>query len=170
MAQDKRTPLNVHVGNATDEAVLLEWWKPLDGAVETRSIRFYERDKGLWLEEDDLPQPLRLPGSRITEVVGVGDHPGRAALTVGAGQPLHLQPEPRNPQDPNAIGVFTQERVQIGYLPGDVAAETIAESHRVRSAFGALIVTEHRNAESGERIGIKVLIGPGRVWAEQPPG
>ena len=34
------------------------------------------------------------------------------------GKALEIQPEPRNPHDPNAIGIWNQEKtLQIGYLP-----------------------------------------------------
>ena len=40
---------------------------------------------------------------------------------VKEGDPLHLQPEPDNPHDPNAIQVRTTTGLQIGYLQREVA-------------------------------------------------
>ena len=51
------------------------------------------------------------------------------AIFIEVGRRLHLQPEPTNPYDPNAIRVFAEDKTtQIGYLPKEVAAETIAPS------------------------------------------
>ena len=64
------------------------------------------------------------------------------------------------------IRVRAEDRVtRVGYLPREVAAQTMAESRRLRSAFGALVVFESRDRESGQRRDIRVLVGPWKVWA-----
>ena len=37
------------------------------------------------------------------------------------GEPIDLVPEPKNPADPNAIAVFSNRNVQIGYLTAERA-------------------------------------------------
>lgn len=61
-------------------------------------------------------------------VVGA-DHPNRSGkgnrrfeiLLCQPGEPVTLEPEPRNPVDPNAVMVISARGVQIGYLTAERA-------------------------------------------------
>jgi hypothetical protein len=147
-------------------AVVTEWWRPPDGDVESRSLRFLGPG-GTWLDGDDLPPSLKDAGCSITKVAGATRHAGIAHPTLNVGWAVKLRPEPSNPSDRNAVGVWTTDDIlQVGYLPPEVGAATLAEARRRQSVYGALVVAEFRRVGSNERVGLKVLIGPGNVWAE----
>ena len=161
----ERQAFIVRAGAAEENAILPEWWGPLDSGVESRSLRFYS-DGDTWIDEEDLPESLTAAGCRLAEVVGVTSYPGLAHAGLEVGRRVLLQPDPTNPNDHNAIAVWTEDATQqIGYLPGDVAAETMSESLRRRTGYGALVAREHRDSKSHERHGVTVLLGPGVVSA-----
>jgi len=56
----------------------------------------------------------------------LADAAEKMALGIAIGDPLHLQHEPTNKYDPNAVKVFWKEE-WIGYLPKDMAALIVAE-------------------------------------------
>lgn len=154
----------VHVGDVAEPATLPEWWGAIDSETESRQLRF-SSDGSNWLPEDELPALLTQAGCRMAEVA---ETDGRAGLTDAAlalGQPVVLRPEP-HPTDPNAIAVWSANQEHVGYVLGDLAAETMAESHRRRSAYKAVVAGERRSRESGERLGVIILLGPGSVWVE----
>jgi hypothetical protein len=77
------------------------------------------------------------------------------------GRPLALVPEPENPHDPNAIGIWDAERrLQAGYVPADVAPA-------VESGAQAVALWEFRDDE-GSRVGLRVLIAPAGAWIGRP--
>ena len=55
--------------------------------------------------------------------------------------------------------------LQVGYLPREVAAAMAVGDHG-ESVYGALVAAEYRRVGSNERVGLKLLLGPGTVWAE----
>ena len=154
----------VHVGDVAEPATLPEWWGAIDSETQVRRLRF-SSDGSNWLPEDELPALLTHAGCRLAEVAETEGRPGLADASLGVGQPVVLRPEP-HPTDPSAIAVWSANQLHIGYILGDLAAETMAESHRRRSAYKAVVAGEHRNKESGERVGLIIMLGPGSVWVE----
>ena len=80
----ERRTFIVHVGPATAQATLPEWWGSIDSGIQARALRFSE-DGGNWIEEQTLPGALVEAGARLTEVAGVMDFEGlkRPSLRVG---------------------------------------------------------------------------------------
>jgi hypothetical protein len=73
------------------------------------------------------------------------------------GRSLALVPEPDNPHDSNAVGVWNQERaLQLGYVPREVAP-TLAGDEQAVSLW---------RVEGG----LRVLIVPADAWVGRPRG
>jgi hypothetical protein len=160
--RQERQELIVHAGAIAEPSTLTEWWGAIDSGIESRSLRFSAHD-GNWLDEGDLPEALTTARCRLSEVVGVSDHPGLANQTLEVGHRVLLQPEGRD-----AIAVWTEDATQqVGYLAGNIAAETMAESQRRGTGYAAFVSAEQRDSRSGERRGLTVLLGPGAVWVEE---
>jgi hypothetical protein len=71
------------------------------------------------------------------------------------GRRLALVPEPDNEHDPNAIGIWNEERtVQAGYVPREVAPEVRGDEQAV-----SLWRVEG---------GLRVLIAPADAWIGRP--
>jgi HIRAN domain len=71
------------------------------------------------------------------------------------GRPLALVPEPDNPHDPNAIGIWNEEQtVQAGYVPREVAPALAGDEQAV-----SLWRVEG---------GLRVLIVPADAWVGRP--
>jgi hypothetical protein len=93
---------------------------------------------------------------RVIPVAGVSFRP--EALddpSFEPGRPLALVPEPDNEHDPNAVGVWNEERtLQAGYVPREVAPE----------------LTGDEQAVSLWRVdgGLRVLIAPADAWIGRP--
>jgi len=165
----ERQSFVVHVGPASAPATLPEWWGSLESGVEARALRFSE-DGGNWIEEGTLPSALVAAGARLTEVAGVMDHEGLTSPGLAVGQRVLLKPDAQ-PQDRFAIAVWTgDDRQQVGFLPSNVAAEVMAVSMRDRVGFGGFVAQEVRDAASGQRRDVTIVIGPGVVWAEPDAG
>ena len=72
-----------------------------------------------------------------------------------------LVPEPDNEHDPNAIGVWDDERrVQAGYVPAEIALELDAEEWQAVSLWEFF--------EDGSRGGLRVLLAPRDAWIGLP--
>jgi hypothetical protein len=169
MTQPKHRPERqqfiVHVGAATAQATLPEWWGSLDSGIEARALRFSE-DGGNWIEEQSLPSALVAAGARLSEVAGVMDFEGLKRPSLRVGQRVLLKPDAQ-PQDRFAIAVWTgDDRYQVGFLPSDVAAEVMAISMRDRVGFGGFVAQEVRDAQTEERRDVTLIIGPGVVHVE----
>ena len=169
MTQPKHRPERqdfiIHVGTATAPATLPEWWGSLDSGIEARALRFSE-DGGNWIDEQTLPGALVEAGARLSEVSGVMDYEGLKAASLEVGQRVLLKPDAQ-PQDRFAIAVWTGDgSQQVGFLPSNVAEQVMAVSMRERVGYGGFVAQEVRDAESGERRDVAILIGPGVVWAE----
>jgi len=169
MTQPKHRPERqsfiVHVGAASAGATLPEWWGALDSGIEARALRFSE-DGTNWIEEQTLPPALVEAGARLSEVAGVMDYEGLKSAALAAGQRVLLKPDAQ-PQDRFAIAVWTgDDSAQVGFLPSNVAAEVMAVSMRDGVGFGGFVAQEVRDAGSGERRDVTIIIGPGVVWAE----
>ena len=93
---------------------------------------------------------------RVVPVAGVSFRP--EALedpTFEPGLPLALVPEPDNEHDPNAVGIWNEERtLQAGYVPREVAPK----------------LTGDEQAVSLWRVegGLRVLIVPAGSWVGTP--
>lgn len=160
----EREAFVVHVGSAAEEATLPEWWGGLDSGVESRRLRFAGED-GNWLPDDTLPDPLRDAGGRLADVAETEGRTGLADPSLVVGQPVVLRPEP-HPTDANAIAVWSAGQQHVGYILGPLAVETMAESHRRRAAYKAIVAGEQRDSDSGERRALTILLGPAWVWAD----
>ena len=146
-------------------AVVTEWWRPPDGDVESRDLRFLG-PSGIWLDGEELPQSLKDAGCSITNVAGATRHAGIAHPTLNVGWAVTLVSEPSDPSGRYVVGVWTTDsNLQVGYLPREVAA-TMAVGDHGESVYGALVAAEYRRVGSNERVGLKLLIGPGNLRAE----
>lgn len=77
------------------------------------------------------------------------------------GRPLALVPEPGNEHDPHAIGIWDEERrLQAGYVPAEIARELDANEWQA--------VSLRELFESGERVGLRVLLAPRDAWVGRP--
>jgi len=76
------------------------------------------------------------------------------------GHGLLLRPEPTNPYDHNAVGIWDATgEVQLGFVPAE-HSEQIAMDIRNGTQLVGLAMREFRHGESGPRLGIHVLIAP----------
>jgi HIRAN domain len=77
------------------------------------------------------------------------------------GRALALVPEPDNEHDPNAIGVWDEDRrVQAGYVPAEIARELDAHEWQAVSLWEFF--------EDGKRGGLRVLLAPRDAWIGLP--
>jgi len=127
----------------------------------------------LWLERSGAGFRLRDAASgelvrgedpriRVIKVAGVSYRID--ALQDDAFAPggrLALVPEPGNEHDPDAIGVWDDERrVQAGYVPAEIASELDAEEWQAVSLWEFF--------EDGSRGGLRVLLAPRDAWIGLP--
>jgi HIRAN domain len=87
-----------------------------------------------------------------------------AALQDARFQPLSevlLRPEPDNPHDPNAVGVWDKSgTLQIGYVPADLSAK-VAAQFRANQPLSGLILREIRqDSKRGPRVSLHMLVAP----------
>ena len=96
------------------------------------------------------------PRVRVVAVAGVSFRPD--ALDDPSFEPglsLALVPEPENEHDPNAVGIWNEQRtLQAGYVPREVAPELSGDEQAV-----ALWRVEG---------GLRVLIVPADAWVGRP--
>jgi hypothetical protein len=132
----------------------------------TERVRLWlERGRGGYrLRDAATGEPVRWedPRIRVVPVAGVSFRP--EALedpSFEPGRRLALVPEPENEHDPNAIGIWNEERTQqAGYVPAEVAPE-------VPHDWQAVSLWEFRGLE-GDRIGLRVLLAPPDAWIGTP--
>jgi hypothetical protein len=113
---------------------------------------------GYYLRDAESGDPVRWEDERIrvVPVAGVSFRP-EALDDEGfePGRRLALVPEPDNEHDPNAVGIWNEERtVQAGYVPRDVAPELRGDEQAV-----SLWRVEG---------GLRVLIAPADAWIGRP--
>jgi hypothetical protein len=127
----------------------------------------------LWLERSGTGFRIR---DAATEEIVRDDDPRIRVLPVAGvsfrlddlqdeafapGRPLALVPEPQNPHDPNAIGIWDEaRRLQAGYVPAEAAAGLDA------GAWQAVSLIEF--SEEGRRTGLRVLLAPKSAWIGRP--
>ena len=127
----------------------------------------------LWLERSGAGFRLRDAASgelvrgedpriRVIKVAGVSYRIDALQDDAFApGRRLALVPEPDNEHDPNAIGVWDDERrVQAGYVPAEIASELDAEEWQAVSLWEFF--------EDGSRGGLRVLLAPRDAWIGLP--
>jgi hypothetical protein len=121
----------------------------------------------LWLERAGAGYRLRDAASgesvrwedprlHVVPVAGVTFRPGNVEDgSFDPGRRLALLAEPDNEHDPNAVGIWNEERtLQAGYVPREVAAELGGDEQAV-----ALWRVEG---------GLRVLIVPADAWVGTP--
>jgi hypothetical protein len=93
---------------------------------------------------------------RVVPVAGVSFRPEVLVdATFEPGKTLALVPEPQNEHDPNAVGIWNEQRtVQAGYVPREVAPELAGDEQAV-----SLWRVEG---------GLRVLIAPADAWIGRP--
>jgi hypothetical protein len=140
--------------------LLFEW-----GEYATESDGGERLDgSGFQLREDDgralawNDDALAAEGVAIFGVAGVSYRLDAAQSDAFApGRLLSLVPDPENEFDPNAIGVWDQERRdQVGFVPADRAAEL--GSRLAREQLAAVVLWEWR--KEGKRCALRALMGP----------
>jgi hypothetical protein len=113
---------------------------------------------GYRLREAATGEPVRWEDPRIRVVPVAGVSYRADALPDGSfdpGRPLALVPEPENEHDPNAVGIWNEERkLQLGYVPRETAAELAGDEQAV-----SLWRVEG---------GLRVLIAPADAWIGRP--
>ena len=113
---------------------------------------------GYHLRDAASGEPVRWedPRIRVVPVAGVSDR--AEALpdpSFDPGRRLALVPEPGNEHDPNAVGIWNEERtLQLGYVPRETAAELGGDEQAV-----SLWRVE---------AGLRVLIVPRDAWVGRP--
>jgi hypothetical protein len=128
----------------------------------------------LWLER--AGDGLRLRDAATEELVRADDDPRLRVIKVAGvshrldalqddgfepGHRLALVAEPDNEHDPNAIGVWDEERrVQAGYVPAEIARELRADDWQAVSLW--------QFVEAGQRGGLRVLLAPNDAWIGLP--
>jgi hypothetical protein len=133
--------------------------------VSERLRLWLERgESGYWLRDAATGEAVRWNDERLLVVPVAGASYRLDDLQDEAfapGRPLSLVPEPGNPHDANAVGVWDEERrVQAGYVPADRASEVAAGAQ-------AVSLREFR-ADDGRRVGLRILIAPRDAWVGRP--
>jgi hypothetical protein len=102
------------------------------------------------------------PRVRIVKVAGVSYRfDALQDEAFAPGRRLALVHEPENEHDPNAIGIWDEDRrVQAGYVPAETARDLRAEE------WQAVSVWEY--VEDGRRGGLRVLLAPRDAWIGMP--
>jgi hypothetical protein len=102
------------------------------------------------------------PRIRVIKVAGVSYRLDALQDDAFApGRPLALVPEPDNQHDPDAIGVWDEDRrLQVGYVPAEMARELEVDDWQA--------VTLWEFFEDGRRGGLRVLLAPREAWIGLP--
>jgi hypothetical protein len=113
---------------------------------------------GYYLRDAATGEPVRWEDERIRVVPAAGVSFRPEALpdpSFEPGRRLALVPEPENEHDPNAIGIWNEDRsLQVGYVPRDLAPELHGDEQAV-----SLWRVEG---------GLRVLIAPTDAWIATP--
>jgi hypothetical protein len=113
---------------------------------------------GYELRDAATGEPVRWedPRLRVVAVAGVSFRPESVAdASFDPGARLALVPEPYNEHDPNAVGIWNEQRtLQAGYVPREIAPELAGDE---------IAVSLRRFGE-----GLRVLIVPAGSWVGRP--
>jgi hypothetical protein len=103
-------------------------------------------------------EPVRWEDPRIRVIPVAGVSYRAEALTDSSfdpGRMLALVPEPENEHDPNAVGIWNEQRsLQVGYVPREIAPELAGDEQAV-----SLWRVE---------AGLRVLLAPADAWVGRP--
>jgi hypothetical protein len=78
-----------------------------------------------------------------------------------AGSAVILRPEPTNPHDPNAVGVWdSSETLQVGYVPAALSGRVAGEFRKGNPQSGLIIAEFRRDSDTGLRVGLHMLVAP----------
>jgi HIRAN domain len=76
------------------------------------------------------------------------------------GQPVSLRPEPTNPYDANAVGIWdVSGSIQLGFVPRE-HSERVAMDIASGTPLSGLMLREFRRSADGPRLGVHILIFP----------
>jgi HIRAN domain len=128
--------------------------------VSSERLRLWlERGRdGYYLRDAATYEPVSWsdPRIRVLPVAGVSFRPDVVADdSFDPGRRLALVPEPENEHDPNAVGIWNEDRtLQAGYVPRDIAPQLAGDEQAV----------------SIWRVegGLRVLIVPADAWVGRP--
>jgi hypothetical protein len=113
---------------------------------------------GYYMRDAATGEPVRWEDPRVLVLPVAGVSYRAEALpdaSFDPGRRLALVPEPGNEHDPNAVGIWNEERtLQVGYVPREAAVQ----------------LTGDEQAVSLWRVegGLRVLILPADAWVGQP--
>jgi HIRAN domain-containing protein len=113
-----------------------------------------------WFLPYDAPELAEL-GMRCLHVAGVSYRPDVLQLReFSAGEVVTLRPEPTNPHDPNAVGVWDEAGVhQVGWVPRECAADIAAEM-RGRDLFALVLKETLTPDDEPRRLALTILVVP----------
>lgn len=112
---------------------------------------------GVW--DELMPAKWQSAGLQCVLVAGVTYKPRSLQSTdYLPSRRVSLVPEPNNPHDAHAVGVWNASRTdQLGYLPKDVASVV----HLTHPTSDAFVLREHRDRRTNARLGVKIVFAPG---------
>ena len=124
----------------------------------TERLRLWLERGGGTLRDAATGEPVRWEDDRSPRRAGGGCDLPAGHIRAGVlrpGRRLALVPEPDNVHDPNAVGIWNEERtLQAGYVPREVAGELAGDEQAV-----SLWRVEG---------GLRVLIVPADAWVGRP--
>ena len=125
---------------------------------ERLRLQLERAQSGYYLRDAASGEPVRWEDPRIRVVPVAGVSYRAEALpdpSFDPGRRLALVPEPDNEHDPNAVGIWNEERtLQLGYVPREIVAELGGDEQAV-----SLWRVE---------AGLRVLIVPHDAWVGRP--
>jgi len=127
--------------------------------VSERLRLWLERaERGYRLRDAATGEPVRWEDPRIRVIAAAGVTFRPESLedpSFDPGRRLELVAEPTNEHDPNAIGIWNEDRtLQVGYVPAGIAPEVVGDEQAV----------------SLWRVdgGLRVLLAPADAWIGLP--
>jgi hypothetical protein len=125
---------------------------------ERLRLQLERAQSGYRLRDAATGEPVRWEDPRIRVVPVAGVSYRAEALpdpSFDPGRRLVLVPEPDNEHDPNAVGIWNEERtLQLGYVPREIAAELGGD--------------EQAGSLGRVEAGLRVLIVPYDAWVGRP--
>lgn len=129
-----------------------------------------EPETGSFIGNDGIPiarsgyrheSPGAIPGLFETPVAGVSFRPEALQLAGFApGSDVELRPEPDNEHDRHAIAVVDPETgAKAGYVPRKLNRR-VGNAIKRGQVKRTIVLGQHRNLETGERIGLELLLSP----------
>ena len=134
--------------------------RPVHG--EKKSLR----QRGYWIHDARTDQAVSydqlselVPEAVVFHVAGTSHRRDALQdLAFEPGRPVTLVPEPKNPHDRNAVGVWDwNRRAQAGYVPRELAPG-ISRALRGREPLSAMCHLEF--LDDRRRVGLSILVAP----------